>query len=78
MKAIKVLVACVRPQLKKPPTKAKYLKPIGTKKPKLLPLLTIANPQMINMTKEMKGGNMDMDKMNAMDTMTPGEHKSHR
>ena len=35
------------------------------------------DPQMMNMMQKMKGGNMNMGKMNAMDTTKAVEHKAH-
>lgn len=37
----------------------------------------MANPQMMDMMQKMKGGNMNMGKMNAMDTTKAVDHKSH-
>ena len=37
----------------------------------------MANPQMMDMMQKMKGGEMNMDKMNAMDTTKAVDHKSH-
>lgn len=37
----------------------------------------MANPQMMNMMQKMKGGNMNMGRMNAMDTTKAVDHKSH-
>ena len=37
----------------------------------------IANPQMMDMMQKMKGENMNMGKMNAMDTTKAVDHKSH-
>ena len=37
----------------------------------------MTNPQMMDMMQKMKGGDMNMGKMNAMDTMKAVDHKSH-
>lgn len=37
----------------------------------------MANPQMMDMMQKMKGGNMNMGKMNVMDTTKAVDHKAH-